>query len=157
MRAESLGGNPCLRFTTCFCSSRLLGIWVLVKDWNLPRYVHPFYPCFFFLMIFVFYLGPTMDSSTFFPVRVKLPWEIDDPSWSICFKLMDQPVTIPVEMVRIVVSEIADFGVCYSTMFKEYQSRVLVGFAGNDVSFHRDWVVTPTCNPKPIFGDLANS
>ena len=23
--------------------------------------------------------------------------------------------------------------------------------------FHRNWVVTPTCNPKPIFGDLANS
>ena len=23
--------------------------------------------------------------------------------------------------------------------------------------FHRDWVVTPTCNPKPIFGGLANS
>ena len=34
--------------------------------------------------------------------------------------------------------------------------RYSSGFGGPPIDIHRNWVVTPTCNPKPIFGDLAN-
>ena len=49
---------------------------------------------------------------------------------------------------QLIISLIAIFARRHEALAKEHFSKC---------GFHRNWVVTPTCNSKPIFGDFANS